>query len=287
MDGRWKLALTGVFAGLVGCTTTPLTPPSGLPTPPAPLAPPAKNSTFVPEPPDEAAMKEGPLAPSTMLVFAGTWVESVARDPNKPAAERERLLGQARQVYQDILAKDPKHLEALVGLGEMYLVTGEHDRLADVLGRVMRSHATDAKAWAWMAVKQGQIKNWAAAADSFARAVQLDPENRTYRIHLGFTLARGGRYDEGYGWLAKAMREAEARYNLAMMMAHNGDVERAKAELERCLKADPNFAPATEKLSALAAGNGQPQSTAVPLIPADVKPVGFEELAPVQLGGGR
>ena len=54
-----------------------------------------KNAVFVPEPPDEAEKKTGPLAPSTMLVFARTWVESVAQDPNKPAAERERLLGQA------------------------------------------------------------------------------------------------------------------------------------------------------------------------------------------------
>lgn len=287
MDGRWKLALAGVFAGLLGCTTTPLTPPAALPTPPPPPTQTAKNSAFVPEPADEAEMKEGPLAPSTMLVFAGTWVEMVARDPNKPAVERERLLGQARQVYQEVLAKEPKHLDALVGLGEMYQVTGEHDRLTDVLKRVMRHHSTDAKAWAWVAVKQGQLKNWVAAADSFGRAVQLDPENRTYRIHLGLTLVRGGRYDEGYEWLSKAMREAEARYNLAMMMAHNGDTERARAELERCLKADPNFAPAAEKLSTLAAGNPHPQPMPVPLVPADVKPVGFEELAPVQLGTGR
>jgi tetratricopeptide (TPR) repeat protein len=281
MDGRWKLALAGVFAGLVGCTTT-TTPPNTLPV--APPVQTGKNAVFVPEPPDDGEKKTGPLAPSTMLVFARTWVESVAQDPNKPAAERERLLGQARQAYADILAKDPKSLDALMGLGEMYQVTGEQDRLTDVMGRVTRLRPTDPKAWAWVAVKQAQAKNWNAAADSYGRAVKLDPDNRQYRIHLGFTLARAGRYDEGYECLAGSMREAEARYNLAMMLLHNGETERARAELERCLKADPNFGAASEKLSALAAGNSAP---AAPALAPDVKSVGFEELAPVQLNHGR
>ena len=300
MDGRWKLALAGVLAGLVGCTTTG--PQNPFPTPPPPPAPAAKNTVFVPEPADEAEKKTGPLAPSTRLLYANMCVEAVAKDPNRPAPDRERTLAQARELYQEVLTADPKNLDALMGLGEMYQVTGEKDRLAEVMGRVTTAHPADARAWAWVAVKHAQAKNWTAAADAYARAVKQDPDNRTYRIHLGFTLARAGRYDEGYEWLGRAMREAEARYNLAMMMLHNGDPERARAELGRCLKADPNFAPATEKLAALAAGNRPPEpATAVQLVPAapavpgpsptppaaDVTPVGFEELAPVQLGTGQ
>jgi Flp pilus assembly protein TadD len=289
MDGRWKLALAGMFAGLVGCTTTTV-PPNPFPAPPPPPSPTstAKNSVFVAEPVDDGEKKSGPVGASTKVLYANMCVDAVAKDPSRPAPDRERTLGQARQIYQEVLAGDPKNLEALTGLGEMYQVTGEQDRLAEVIARVTRFHPTDAKAWAWVAVKHGQAKNWTAAIDAYGRAVKFDPDNRTYRIHLGFTLARAARYDEGYEWLARSMREAEARYNLAMMMLHNGDAEQARIELERSLKADPNFGAAAEQLSALAAGNARPTAEPVPLAPAlDVTPGGIEELAPVQLGTAR
>jgi len=258
MDGRWKVALAGVFAGLVGCTTT--TPPGSFPAPPPPPPSTAKNSVFVPEPPDDGEQKTGPVAASTKVLYANMCVESVARDPSRPAPDRERSLGLARQIYQEVLAAEPKNLEALTGLGEMYQVTGEQDRLDEVITRVTKFYPNDARAWAWVAVKYAQAKNWTRAVDAYGRAAKFDPDNRTYRIHLGLTLARAGRYDEGYGWLSRAMREAEARYNLAMIMLHNGDAERGRAELENCLKADPNFGPAAEQLAALAAGKPQPEA---------------------------
>src|SRR3954470_6950825 len=125
MDGRWKLALAStMLAGLVGCTSTPK---PTLPAPPPPQTP-SKNSVYVPEPADDADKKDGPLAASTKLAFASSWVEAVATDPAKPAGERDRLLSQARLVFQEVLAEDPKNVEALIGLGEMYKVTGEADR---------------------------------------------------------------------------------------------------------------------------------------------------------------
>jgi Tfp pilus assembly protein PilF len=245
----------------------------------------------VAEPPDEVERKTGPVSASTKVIFANMCVDAVAKDPERPAPDRERTLAQARQMYQEVLTAEPQNLDALTGLGDLYQVSGEKDRLAEVIARVTRLHPTDPKAWAWVAVKHAQAKNWVAAADAYGRAAKLDPDNRVYRIHLGLTLARAGRYDEGYVWLARSMREVEARYNLAMMMLHNGETERGREELERCLMADPNYAPATEQLTALANGNQRPNPVPIPQSPAmpptDDKPGAVEELAPVQLGVGR
>jgi tetratricopeptide (TPR) repeat protein len=207
MDGRFKRILAGgTLAALVGCTTT--TPKVVPPEPPPPVA--GKNSLYIPEPADEAAKKDGPVSASTKVLFANMCVDNVAKDPNKPAADRERNLAQARQIYNEVLTAEPGNVEALMGLGEMYTVTGEQDRLNEVLNRAAKTHPTDAKVWAWVAIKQGQAKNWNAAAESYARASKLDPDNRLYRIHLGLTLARAARYDEGFACLAKSMRPAEA-----------------------------------------------------------------------------
>ena len=251
MEGRWKLGLVGGFvAGLLGCTTTQKAPIL----PAAPPVPSSANAVYVPEPTDNSSVKDGPLAATTLIVFANTWVESVARDPSKPAAERDRLLSQAQQTYQDVLRREPKNVEALLGLGQLYQVTGETEKLHEIEQKASTLHAKNPKVWAWVAVQQGQAKAWDAAADSYHKAAQLDPENRMYRINLGFTLARGKRYSEAYEWLSRTMREAEARYNLAMMMIHNGDTDKAQMELRLSVRADPNMSASRNQLMAMAAG---------------------------------
>jgi len=250
MDGCRKLTLAGafLFSGLVGCTSTK----NNQIAADAPLPPPStKNSIYVPEPPDESVKKEGPLAASTLLLVANMRVDAVAKDPNRPAADREANLKSAREIYQDVLSREPRNVEALLGLGTLYQVSGEQEKLKEIEQRATTLHANNAKVWEWAAVRQAQAKNWEAASNSYHKAVKLDPENRLYRIHLGFTLARNSRYAEGYEWLSRSMRESEARYNLAKVMIHNGDEDKAKMELRLSLRADPSFKASTEKLASL------------------------------------
>src|SRR5262249_18000981 len=132
-----------VAIGLAGCTTTKPTPPD---VPPPQLG---KNSLYVPEPADDGEKKDGPLACSTMVLFANMWLEMLAKDPTRPAAEREQLLNRARLVYQDVLQREPKNVEALLGLGQMYQITGETDKLREIEQRVIGQHPQNPKVWAW------------------------------------------------------------------------------------------------------------------------------------------
>jgi Tfp pilus assembly protein PilF len=270
---RWKFALAGgVLAATVGCRSTPTAP--SLPAPPPAPSPSLSKTIVVPEPADDpSSAKSGPLAPSTLIVFADTALDAIQQDPNKPTPERERLLTKARQLYAEALAADPKNAEALLGLSRMYQLTGEREQLAATEKRLKEMHAKNPKVWAAIAVRQGQAKDWDAAAESYFTATKLDPDNRQYRIHLGFTLARAGRYEEGYAWLNKSMRETDARYNLSLMMAHNGHTEKARQQLQSTLQADPNFKPAVNLLSSL---TEQQTTPAVPAAPV-IRTVGYEE----------
>ena len=266
MDGRWKLAVAGsvILSGLVGCSgkqTVPELPPP---------VPAKSNAVYVPEPPEEAAKKDGPLSSSTVLVYANMCVEVVAKDPNKPAGEREQLLAQARQMYQDVLAREPNNVDALLGLGQLYRVSGETAKMNEVVQKASTLHANNAKVWAWTAKQHAMSNNWPAAVEDYRHACKLDPDNRQYRIHMGFTLARAGRYAEGYDYLSRSMKESEARYNLAQMMIYNGEMEKARVELRLALQADPNFHAASDKLASLQ----NPDAKAA----TDVRTVAHEEL---------
>jgi tetratricopeptide (TPR) repeat protein len=268
MDGRWKLALVGGFvAGLMGCSVFHKTTGPEIVMNQPPPGSPGGNSVYIPEPPDEVAPKDGPLAPSTLIAFATTWVQSVAEDPTKPAADRDQLLNKAQVAYHEVLRRDPKNLDALFGLGEMYQVTGEMGKLREIEQRIRTQHPNNPKAWAWVAVREARMKNFESAAECFREAVRLDPENRQYRIHLGLTLARARRYDEGFEWLKRSMRQAEARYAMAKMMIHNGDSEQAREYLHAAMRADPMFTPAKDQLMALTIGG------------SDVRTVEYQEPA--------
>ena len=138
---------------------------------------------------------------------------------------------------------------------------------ADIEQRLKTEHANNPKAWAWVAVREARVKNFDAAAECFHEAVRLDSENRQYRIHLGLTLARARRYEEGFEWLKRSMKQAEARFALAKMMIHNGDTEQAREYLHAAMRADPTFMPAKDQLMALTIGG------------SDVRTVGYEEPA--------
>ncbi len=270
MDGRWKLLLAGgLLAGLAGCKSTPAQPeplptvttslpPAPGPTPPSspPTAKATSKAAVFQADSAEEGQKDGPLAPATLITFANTCVDAVAGDPLKPAAEREQMLSRARELYQQALARDPKNVDALLGLGQMYHVSGETAKVQEIERRLKAEHPKDAKVWSWMARRAGQAKQWDAAIQCYHTAAKLDPDNRVYRTHLGFTLARVGRYREGYEWLKTSMKEANARYALAQMQIHNGHAEVAQEELARALQADPDFKPARDQLAAMSAGGG-------------------------------
>ena len=129
--------------------------------------------------------------------------------------------------------------------------------------------------WEAFALCQGQHRDWDDAAESYHEAVKLDPDNRMSRKNLGFTLARAGRFDEGYEWLKRVMREPEARYNLAGIMLFMNEPEKARAQLTLALRADPDFAPARERLVTItAAPAGPPPSMNF------VRPASYQEAVP-------
>lgn len=272
--GKWALAGC-LFAGVVGCETTSKNPfSSNLPSPPppSPTSSASGKAVFVQEPEDPNSAKDGPLAANTLLLAAAYRVEVGTKDPGKSPAEREQLMSDARRLYNEVLQREPQNVDALIGLAQMYQLTGETQKLLDTEARMRDQHAGNAKVWAWIAVRQGQAREWDNAAESYHQAAKLDPDNRLYRIHLGFTLARAKRYEEGYAWLSRSMRENEARYNLAQMMLHNGDTDKARQQLEYALQIDANYKPAATQLAAMNSGGAAPAPT-LPANPAFDNPI--------------
>jgi len=286
MDGRWKLVVAGgILAGAVGCNSMSKRPADQMPA----AVPPQQVTKTAPPPAAEPPRTD--LKPTT-YVSMGALTEQAANEPDRPQAERDAFHRQARQSYQKAIKVDPKFAPAYVALGESYMATGERDQAQAWFKKATEIAPNDPALWSELGAAQARFKDWPAAIASLTRAAQLDPGNKSAETRLGLAQARAGRYEDALNTLAKAMPEAEARYNVARMMKHNQHTEAAGVQLQLALQADPAFEPARALLAernpiseygVQQAGYQQPAAAQAPIAPAAAAP---PRLDPVQLGGG-
>lgn len=251
MDGLWKRLLAGgILCGTLGCGhfRDKSSRPMGTGEPPLAMSQkPGEN--------ERRSKNEAPIKTETLLALGAVRTQASA-DENRPTNEREDLANQARVVYQQVLARDAKNLDAMLGMARMYGVVRDKEKCVEWYQRASQTYPNKAEIWYEMGKTLGShFKDKEGAIASLHHAAKLSPENRGYRNELGFTLAWAGRYDEGYAWLSRTMPEAKARYNLAGVMEHNGQTEQAKMQLALALQADPGHEAAKQMMAALTGGS--------------------------------
>lgn len=271
MDGRLKRLLAGgVLCTMLGCghlRDKNSTPPMGSGEPPFAM-------TDKPVIEDRDGKKDGPIRVETMVVYANLRVQAAA-DENCTTQKREELCNSARLLYQQSLKREPKNYEAMLGMARMYAVVRDKDKCVEWYEHATKAYPTKGEVWYEMGKTLGSyFKDKEGAANSLHAATKLAPENRTYRTELGFTLAWAGRYDEGFAWLVRTMPEAKARYNIAGIMEHNGQVDQAKMWLAMALQADPNHEPSKQMIAAL---TGAPRE---PMKDNSLQNVNYDQAAP-------
>lgn len=264
MDGRRlrKLWLSGcLVVGAIGCNRNSVQAPWGSPPSGQPISgvPTASNSkpfwgsnpqANIPVEMLPDAAKKGPPKPETEVAIADVRLES-AFDQNTAPTSREGLLDLARQGYQKALKQDSKNKAAMLGLARYYARVGERDKAVDMYQKYLAQYPTDRDVTHEVAVAHARWKDWNGAVSWCERALQIDPENLTFRKTMAFCLARAGQWDKGFQVFCQIMPEAQARYNMACVLAHQNQSDASKQQLILAMKADPNYAPAREFLAEL------------------------------------
>ncbi|MDB5306807.1 MAG: Tetratricopeptide repeat protein [Gemmataceae bacterium] len=298
MDGRrirWWL-YGGLVLSAVGCTrnTNPDTPgllkpgqpPGALPAtggglfgrkPPAPpsaLPTPGMSSVEVATgTPVKKSAEKGYLA-DTAAAFADTWAGAAFVEP--PPPNRDELIDRARFAYQKALQKDPKNKGALIGLARLYAGMNDRERATEGYKKYLQVFPKDGTVCHEIAMTHARWKDWAGAASWCEVALRVDPENRSYRKTMGFSLARAGKWDEALASLGQIMPEAQARYHLAEVLDDMKYLDASRQQLQLALQADPNYAPAREVL----AGLDQPAQPGASIPGRDPNPVQQAGYAP-------
>jgi tetratricopeptide (TPR) repeat protein len=123
--------------------------------------------------------------------------------------EEAGRLSEAREKYEQILAKVPDHVDALVNLGTIHFLSG---------------HKT-------------------VAASRYLQALALNPDHVEANYNLANLLEGQGEMDAAVLFYKKAIQAepefADAHFNLAMVLESQGNIRRAREHWRRYLELDP------------------------------------------------
>jgi Tfp pilus assembly protein PilF len=162
-------------------------------------------------------------------------------------------LGEAEQLYRQILARQPGHIQAMHNLGQIALQAGRNDAAVDLIRRATSLGPNYAEAHNNLgnALRaQGQLDEAIAA---YRRAFALNPNLPEVHNNLGNALAEKGQLEEAITAYRQAIslrpEYAEAHYNLGSALKEQGQLDEAIAAYRQAIALKPNLPEAHNNLS--------------------------------------
>lgn len=140
----------------------------------------------------------------------------------------------ARQLYENVLAIDEKRARAVRGLGQIELQEKRPDKAIPLLQRAAQLDPKDAETHAALADAHHAKENYAAAAESYARAYALKPSEGRYGLALGNNQRLAKQLDAAVATLRKVADDDD---RVKYVFSELGDALRAANKPDEALAA--------------------------------------------------
>ncbi len=158
--------------------------------------------------------------------------------------------------YLDLLRMEPKNLELVDHIGELYASPAVND-LASAESYFLRAQAiekTDPTSCFWLSVISEQRRDFAAAAAYIERSAGLK-DDAGLTLRLAYYYTQSGGYLKAIDMLEKSLKKwpdnAEIKYFLALGYDDTGKTSKARALLGELLKKNPDYAEARMQLAVI------------------------------------
>jgi predicted O-linked N-acetylglucosamine transferase (SPINDLY family) len=172
----------------------------------------------------------------------------------------------AEQVYRQILAVEPNHVEALHLLGVIAYQVGKHEVAVQYIQRAIGLHSTEPSFHNNLGnafKEQGKLDE---AVACYRRALELKPHFAEAHYGLGNAFNGQGNLDEAIACYRRALQlkpdYADAHNNLGIAFKEQGNLEEAVACYHRALQLKPGSAEAHNNLGAALKAQGRPDEAA-------------------------
>jgi tetratricopeptide (TPR) repeat protein len=170
-------------------------------------------------------------------------------------------LGEAEQIYRQILAQQPEHADAMHNLGMISFQMGRNDVAVELLRRAIvlnPSYAPAHNNLGNVLKGQGQFDEAIAA---YRQAIALNPNLPEVHSNLGNALKNKGQLDEAIAAYRQAIalnpNLSEAHNNLGVTLKEKGQLDEAIAALRQAIALNPNLSEANTNLGIALQDKGQ------------------------------
>jgi tetratricopeptide (TPR) repeat protein len=174
---------------------------------------------------------------------------------------RSGRLPEAEQLYRQILAQQPEHIDAMNNLAVIANETGRNDLALDLIRRVISLRPGDAGAHNNLGnalKKAGRLDDAIAA---YRHSIALDPDTAGVHNNLGSVLKGKGQLDEAIAAFRQAIdlnpKFADAHRNLGNALKETNQLDGAIAAYRQAVALNPNLPEAQNNLGNALNDKGQ------------------------------
>jgi tetratricopeptide (TPR) repeat protein len=166
---------------------------------------------------------------------------------------RQHQMAQAEQLYRQILALDPNHVDALHMLGVLAYQAGRAEAAVDLIGRAIALNGANPSFHNNIGEALRYLGRFDEATAHFSKATELDPDAAEGHMNLGNAFRQQGELERAIICYRRALElradYAEAHMNLGVALMGQGKSNEAAAHYRKALSANPNFPEALMNLA--------------------------------------
>lgn len=180
-----------------------------------------------------------PKHPERLKVAYARWMEGAGKPD------------EARKQYEAVLEKDPKNVEAILGIARIDQQAGHHKEAERQYKQAVETAPQSAPAQYGLGQFYAAEQRWSEALPCLKRAVDLAPDDTDSRYQYAVALAQTGKYQEALPHFIRTVGDAEAHYNVAMILKDQGRFEEAERHFLIAANKKPELVAARQWLESL------------------------------------
>lgn len=211
-----------------------------------------------------SALKHNPSSQGTqlrlgeLLAMLGRGVEAddvfqkaFDDDPDRTALVEAMDLGrsgkqsQAKEIYRDILRRNPEHVDALRLMGVLCTKEENYSDAEAYFRRVVEIAPDFWTAWINLGAALNEQQKFSKAEDAYRKALSLRPGNVHALEKLGANAMNEGRMEDAVAWLNQALEIDADHFPALLVLGHAlktiGDQDEAIEAYRRCAAVKPDF----------------------------------------------
>lgn len=165
--------------------------------------------------------------------------------------EKSGFYSDAADRYERARTLDPKLTNLSGRLALLYDRAGNERKAMEEYEAAILQNPKDADLLNNLGFCHYNRGRWTDAETCFRHALAVNPNHKRANINLGLALAQQGKIEEAMESFLRVTRAAEAKANIAFVLAAQGKKAEAKTHYQQALKLEPGLTVAQSGLAAL------------------------------------